>query len=32
MDRLIRSSDVVIAAETVECNCPDDCLIDHENA
>jgi len=32
MNRLIRSSDVVVAAEVAECNCPDDCLIDHDNA
>jgi hypothetical protein len=32
MNRLLRSGDVVTTAEVAECNCPDDCLVDHENA
>jgi hypothetical protein len=32
MNRLLRSSDVISTAELAECNCPDDCLVDHENA
>jgi hypothetical protein len=32
MNRLVRSSDVVVTAEVVECNCPDDCQVDHDNA
>jgi hypothetical protein len=31
MDRLTRS-DAVDPGDLPECNCPDDCLVDHENA
>jgi len=31
MDRFTRSSGGVVAtAEIVECNCPDDCQVDHD--
>ena len=32
MNRLIQSSDVILTSDVAECNCPDDCLIDHDNA
>jgi len=32
MNRLVRSSEVMSTAEVAECNCPNDCLVDHENA
>ena len=32
MNRLIRSSDVIVTAEVAECNCPDDCEVDHDNS
>jgi hypothetical protein len=32
MDRLLRSNDVISTSELAECNCPDDCQVDHENA
>jgi hypothetical protein len=32
MNRLLRSTDGTSTAELAECNCPDDCLVDHENA
>jgi hypothetical protein len=32
MNRLIRSDEVMSTGELAECNCPDDCLVDHENA
>jgi hypothetical protein len=32
MNRLIRSSEVVVTAEIAECNCPDDCEVDHDNS
>jgi len=31
MNRLIRSSEVIVTAEVAECNCPDDCEVDHDN-
>jgi hypothetical protein len=32
MDGEIRTADVVSSAELAECNCPDDCEVDHDNA
>jgi hypothetical protein len=32
MNRLTQSSGVVLTSDVVECNCLDDCLIDHDNA
>jgi hypothetical protein len=32
MNRLTRSSNVIVTAEVVECNCLDDCQVDHDNS
>jgi hypothetical protein len=31
-DLEVRSSEVVSSAELAECNCPDDCEVDHDNS
>jgi hypothetical protein len=32
MNRVLQSDAILSSAELAECNCPDDCQVDHENA